>query len=165
MAAHRDDASTTLRDALLADHHRIDDMLTRILVALEAVDPDRAANEWADFDQALTAHLDAEDRYLIPALSVSRPRVALALLQEHRHVRGRALELGKAIEKRALRPEIVRGFVDELSAHVRHETSVLYEWADDELDASDRDAVVRAVTPTARPNSTTFREGRTKRRG
>src|SRR5579863_4683648 len=107
MAAHQEDAATSLRDMFLADHRRIEETLTRVIVALEALDPERAAAEWLDFDDALTRHLDAEDRYL----------------------------------------------VDELSAHVRHETSVLYEWAEDEIDAADRDAVLRAIIPTSRPLS------------
>jgi hemerythrin-like domain-containing protein len=153
MSAHAEDAPKTIRDSLLADHRRLDDLLTRVLVALEAVDLGRAATEWADFDGALRTHLDAEDRYLIPALFASRPRDARSLLQEHRHVRNRALELGGALKKGTLRAETVRGFVDELAAHVRRETSVLYDWADDELDGLDRDAVLRAVTPTSRPHS------------
>lgn len=151
MSAHAEDAPKTLRDTLLADHRRLDDLLTRVLVALEAVDPDRAAADWADFDGALRNHLDAEDRYLIPALFASRPRDARSLMQEHRHVRNRAVELGGSLKKGTLRAETVRGFVDELAAHVRRETSVLYEWADDEVDGADRDAVLCAVTPTSRP--------------
>jgi hemerythrin-like domain-containing protein len=151
MVARPEDAASTLRDVLLADHRRIDDMLTRIIVALEAVDPDRVTSEWAEFQRVLTTHLDAEDRYLIPALFASRPRDAQSLLQEHRHVRSRVVDLDNHIGKGTLNADTVRGFADELSAHVRRETGVLYEWADDELDESDRDAVLRAVTPTARP--------------
>jgi len=153
MAAHEQDEAATVRDAMLADHHRINAMLTRVVVALEALDLERAAHEWADFGNALAAHVDAEDRYLISPLSVARPRDARALLHEHRHIRARARELEGAINKGALRPEILRGFIDELSAHVRRETTVLYDWADDELDASDRDAVLRAVTSTTAPRA------------
>jgi hypothetical protein len=153
MAAHQEDAATSLRDMFLADHRRIEETLTRVIVALEALDPERAAAEWLDFDDALTRHLDAEDRYLVVALSVSRPRDARTLLQEHRHLRSRALELGRAVERGVSLPGAIRGFVDELSAHVRHETSVLYEWAEDEIDAADRDAVLRAIIPTSRPLS------------
>ncbi|MGO9838630.1 MAG: hemerythrin domain-containing protein [Polyangiaceae bacterium] len=151
MVARQEDAASTLRDVLLADHRRIDDVLTRILVALEAVDPDRVATEWAEFHRALSTHLDAEDRYLIPALFACRPRDARSLLQEHRHIRSRAVDLDNHIGKGTLNADTLRGFADELSAHVRRETAVLYEWADDELEESDRDAVLRAVTPTARP--------------
>jgi len=151
MTAHAEDAPDTLRDTLLADHRRIEGVLSRVLVALEAVDWERAVAQWSEFEQALTIHLDVEDRHLIPALFVSRPRDARSLLQEHRHVRNRARELARGIEKRAVRPETVRGFVDELSAHVRRETPVLYEWADAELERADREAVLRAVTPTAGP--------------
>jgi hemerythrin-like domain-containing protein len=153
MAAPEQDPATSLRDALLADHHRIDDLLARVLVAIEALDSERMAAEWADFDRALSAHLDAEDRYLIPALSVTKPRVARAVLQEHRHVRGRARELGNAMKTGVLRAGTVRGFVDELSAHARHETAVLYEWAEDEIDEPDREAVLRAITSSSRPAS------------
>lgn len=137
---------------MLADHRRVEDLLIAVIVAVEAVDVDRTATEWAAFGRALTAHLDAEDHYLIPALSVRRPRDAQALLQEHRYLRGRVLDLDSAIKSGALRADTARSFVDELSAHVRRETSVLYDWVDDELDASDRDAVLRAVTPTSRPS-------------
>jgi hemerythrin-like domain-containing protein len=146
MAAHEQNGAATIRDAMLADHHRIDAMLTRVVVALEALDLERAAREWEDFAKTFAAHVDAEDRYLISPLSVVRPRDARALLQEHRHIRARARELENAIKMRALRPETLSGFIDELSAHVRHETTVLYDWAEDEIDASDRDAVLRAVT-------------------
>jgi hypothetical protein len=150
MAAQPSDAAANLRDGLVADHRRLEDALTRVLVALEAVDPQRTASEWECFDRSLTAHLDAEDHYLLPALSASRPRDARSLLHEHRHVRTRVSELGNAIRAGTLRVETVRGFVDELSAHGRRETVALYEWADDELEASDREAVLRAVAETAR---------------
>jgi hypothetical protein len=153
MAAHEQNAAATIRHAMLADHHRIDAMLTQVVVALEALDHERAAREWTEFGKVFAAHVDAEDRYLISPLSVVRPRDARALLHEHRHIRARARELDDAIKVGALRPETLSGFIDELSAHVRHETTVLYDWAEDEIDASDRDAVLRAVTPTAAPRA------------
>jgi len=151
MAAQLDDAPTTLLDAFLAGHRRIEDSLTRVIVALEAVDPQRAAAEWTDFDREITAHLDAEDTHVIPVLLAARPREAQSLLHEHRHIRRRALELGTAIRKGALRSEVVRGFVDELSAHCRREMGALYQWAEEALNDDDRAAALKAIGPKSRP--------------
>jgi hemerythrin-like domain-containing protein len=155
MAAHADDAQTTLLESFLTDHRRIEDALTRVVVALEAVDRDRMAAEWAGFEQAITRHLDAEDTHLIPALLAVRPREAQSLLHEHRHVRRRMLELARNIRDGTLRSEVMRGFVDELSAHVRRETRALYEWAEDALSDEDRDAVLGAIRPI--PHTTLHR--------
>jgi hypothetical protein len=151
MAAHPDDAPTTLLDVVLAGNRRIEDSLTRVIVALEAVDPQRTATEWADFDGELTAHLDAEDSRLIPVLLAARPREAQSLLHEHRHIRRRVQELGSSIRSGALRSEVVRGFVDELSAHARRETVALYQWAEDALNDEDRAAAFKALGPKSRP--------------
>jgi len=162
MVAHPEEAAVTLREGMLADHRRIEGLLTRVVVALEAVDPARAVAEWAELDRALTAHLDAEDRHIIPTLFASRPRDAQSLLQEHRHVRNRALELGNAIRKNTLSPWTVRGFLDELSAHVRRETEVLYDFADEEVAEADRSAALLAVAP--RPLSPATQPGTASRK-
>jgi hypothetical protein len=151
MAAHPEDAPATIIESFLADHRRFEDSLTRVLVALEAVDPERTADEWSNLVHELTTHLDAEDTYLIPALFAARPRDAQSLLHEHRHLRRRAQELGVATAKGSLRPEAARGFADELAAHSRRETEALYEWAEDALDEADREAVLQAVRPKPRP--------------
>jgi hypothetical protein len=152
MAAHPDDGQATIIDSFLADHRRLEDSLTRVLVALEAVDPERVADEWSSFVGELTTHLDAEDTYLIPPLYAARPRDAQSLLHEHRHLRRRLQELGGTSTKGYLRPEMARGFADELAAHARHETVALYEWAEDALDEKDRDEVLAALeNPQTRP--------------
>jgi hypothetical protein len=151
MAAHADDATTTILDTFLADHRRVEDALTRVVVALEACDRERATAEWSGFEREIISHLDAEDTHLIPALLAARPRDAQSLLHEHRHVRRRVVELAGALRNGTLRSEVMRGFVDELSAHVRRETTTLYEWAEDALDDDDRDAVLGAIRPPSRP--------------
>jgi hypothetical protein len=145
MAALPEDAPATIIESFLADHRRLEDSLTRVLVALEAVDTERGASEWASFVRELTTHLDAEDTYLIPALYAARPRDAQSLLHEHRHIRRRVQELGNTSTKGYLRPEVARGFADELAAHARRETATLYEWAEDALDEADREEVLRAL--------------------
>jgi hypothetical protein len=151
MAAHPEEVPATIVETFLADHRRLEDSLTRVLIALEAVDPERAAAEWADFDREMTAHLDAEDVHLIPVLMAVRPRDAQSLLHEHRHLRRRVVELGGAARKGLVRSEALRGFVDELCAHARRETTTLYDWAEDALSDEERNTALKGVRPKSRP--------------
>src|SRR4051794_29064391 len=89
------DAPTSeIRARLLQDHERLEQMFEKVIAAFE--DDDRRTIEecWTRFDAELVAHMDAEERLLIPSLFRVNERAARSLIQEHRHIRGRLLELG-----------------------------------------------------------------------
>jgi len=138
-------SSNTFRARYRADHDELEARFALLLAAFETNDRDAIAKLWNDFDERLIRHLEAEERLLIPQLFLSSPREARTILEEHRHIRSRLIELGCGVDLHVIRVEAARGFVEELRAHSRHEAEALYCWADDHLDAGEQGALVAAL--------------------
>jgi hypothetical protein len=137
-------------DRFLDDHAELEDLFGALLDAFAASDREGVARLWAGFDERLARHLDAEERFMIPQLFASRPRDARAILEEHRHIRARLVELGCSVDLHTIRLETVRGFVHELRAHARHEEDALYRWADQHLPVAAQTLVAAQLTPPLR---------------
>lgn len=138
-------ASTSIRDRFLADHKRLEDLLTRLLAAVEANDREDLQTCWNEFESGLLAHLDAEEKHMIPALPRAREQDARRLLQEHRHIRGRLTELSMAVDVHLVRLDRIREFIDALRAHARDEDRLLYEWTDTHLGVAERMTAMGAL--------------------
>jgi hemerythrin superfamily protein len=139
-------SSSAIRDRFVADHRDLDVLFTRLLAYLEASDREAIERVWAEFDDLLTRHLEAEENFMIPQLFAAHPRDASALLEEHRHIRSRLVELGFGVDRPLVRVEATRGFVEELRAHAHHEEDVLYQWADEHLLTRAPGALLDALT-------------------
>jgi hemerythrin-like domain-containing protein len=139
------DTSTPIRDRLLADHQRLEEIFTRLLAAFEADDREQVAISWTEFDAGLLAHLEAEEKFLIPALFRASERDARAILEEHRHIRARLVVLGAGVDLHIVRLDEASAFIDELRAHAHHEDALMYPWADQRLDVSERQSLFSAL--------------------
>jgi hemerythrin-like domain-containing protein len=135
-----------VRDRLVQDHARLERTLEQVLAAFEANDQDGVATSWGKFDTELLAHLDAEERFLIPALFQVNQRAARTILEEHRHIRTRLTELGAGVDLHIVRLTTARAFIEELRAHARHEDTLLYQWADEHVGEADRGLLLNALT-------------------
>lgn len=80
---------------------------------------------WLPLAAILVAHLDEEERHLIPVLLGLDARAAKGLVFEHRHLRSRVAELDAKFVRGALDASALRGFAEEVLAHHRHELAVL----------------------------------------
>jgi hemerythrin-like domain-containing protein len=141
---------TTIRNRFLDDHSELEDLFAGLLDAFEANDGESVARLWNEFDDRLAKHLEAEERFVIPQLFAARPRDARAILEEHRHIRSRLVELGCGVELHTVRLDAARGFIDELRAHARHEEDVLYRWAEEHLPAAEQAHLVAQLTTPLR---------------
>lgn len=138
----------SIETLLLAEHALIEE-LGRSLVAATIVRDEEVAREvWNQLRPILLVHVDGEDRYLMPALTRRRPQEARALLAEHRLIRDRIREIDAAFGRGDRPLKTLRAFVDELSAHARHEARVLYAHCDAWLDDNER-ALLVAYRETA----------------
>jgi hemerythrin-like domain-containing protein len=134
-----------VRERLVQDHGRLERTLEQVLAAFEANDQDSVATSWAKFDTELLAHLDAEERFLIPPLFQVNQRAARTILEEHRHIRTRLTELGAGVDLHIVRLGAARAFIEELRAHARHEDRLLYQWADEYVGEADRGLLLNAL--------------------
>jgi hypothetical protein len=120
----------SLGSILAGDHHRLDRLLQAIVTRAQGGDFQQLETEWHRFQGELLAHLDAEERHLIPALAKDRPANAKTLLAEHAQIRDTLLELGVDLDLHCLSAARVVAFVAALRAHGRHEEEMFYPWAD-----------------------------------
>jgi hypothetical protein len=127
-------AEDSLYDFMTENHERLEALYQRLMDAMAAGAPDARAL-WTELDHGLLAHIEAEERYVLPAFARVDAAAARELLQEHGKIRQELLELGIAMDLHAIRYERSEEFIRMLRAHAWREDNLLYRWADERLDA------------------------------
>ena len=129
-AARRD---ASLYASMLDSHQYLDDRFSRLLDAMEAHAPE-VRKLWIELDHGLHAHMEAEERFVLPAFACVHRTEALELLRDHSLIREQLLELGVAVDLHAIRFDRSLEFIETLQAHAGREENLLYRWADEWLD-------------------------------
>lgn len=122
-----------LRGQLIRDHERLDRLFEELRAAFDADAREDAARLWAELDRGLIAHMEFEERHVLPAFRAVDSLEASGLLREHDLIRRRLTELGIGVDLHAVRAEVVADFIALLRAHARREDELLYRWAEREL--------------------------------
>lgn len=115
------------------NHARLEMQFERLLDAMAAGSPD-ARELWTELDHGLLAHMEAEERYVLPAFANVDASAARELLADHAEIRAQLLELGVAMDLHRLRFETSQEFIRILRSHAAREDNLLYRWADTRLD-------------------------------
>src|SRR3569623_1494208 len=102
---------------------------------MEADAPDVQAL-WTQLDHEMIAHMEAEERYVLPRFAHVDADEAMALLREHVTIRSQLLDIGVAVDLHAARYTRALDLVEQLRAHAGREDRLLYRWAVLNLDAS-----------------------------
>jgi hemerythrin-like domain-containing protein len=134
-----------VKEQFLADHRKLEELFQRVLNAFESGDRDEVAALWTEFDERLSAHMTAEEEFLVPGLMRTNERAARAILEEHRHFRSRLAELAAEVDLHVVRLTTARSLIDELRAHASHEDRALYTWADHALGEGKRASALAAL--------------------
>ena len=124
--------------------------MERLLEAFADNDRELVASLWNEFDAGVLAHLESEEKFMIPMLLRVSERDARILIQEHKHIRTQLAELGVGVDLHLVRLESVRSFIDELHAHSLHEDTLLYRRADAEFSDDERKSVFEALAENVR---------------
>lgn len=93
----------TICEYLAQDHKRCDDLFLRVEVSIAQGDWEQAGKHFQCFYEALLAHVDSEDKIVLPAFekTVANAAVPLAILRmEHRRIRGIAVRLQESLARR-----------------------------------------------------------------
>ncbi|HVY41334.1 MAG TPA: YceI family protein [Polyangia bacterium] len=119
----------SIRTILGGDHQRLEESFQTIVAAADGLDPSDLHEAWQVFEQRLLTHLEAEEKHVLPTFEKYEPAEAHDILEGHARIRERLLQLAIDLDLHCLRPDRVKGFVDELRAHAAREERVLYPWA------------------------------------
>jgi hemerythrin-like domain-containing protein len=150
MRAHAKAESSKLYTYMVQSHQDLDELYDRVLNAMESDAPDVCAL-WTELDHRLSAHMEAEERFVLPAFAHADRIEALALLRDHDDIRALMLELGVSVDLHELRFEKARDLVELLRGHSGREDNLLYRWADQNLDvALTERAIAHAIAHSPR---------------
>jgi hypothetical protein len=133
------------RILLQTDHRDIDDRLARIVMLLRADDRPAALRAWRSLEEAMLAHLDVEEMYVLPLLEETDVNEVRGLRAEHDAFRRMLGELGLAFELHTIRAEMFDAFAERLDAHAEREESLLYRNAESRMQVSVARQIVRRL--------------------
>ena len=126
-----DTRASSLYIQLTHQHEHLATLFDQLLAAMKLESADVAAL-WDEIEQGLLAHMESEERFILPAFARIDREEAVALLREHGAIREQLLELGIAIDLHCIRYERSREFIETLRRHAQREQK-LYRWADTRL--------------------------------
>lgn len=116
-------------------HLALEHVFERLIAAVTLDDRDEIHVMWTQLESQLLSHLEAEERFVLPAFARIDQAEATALVREHGKIRELLLELGVAIDLHYARLTPFQSFIVMLRDHAHREESLLYRWAAQKLDA------------------------------
>ena len=136
---------STLYAYMLRSHEQVRAEVTRLLSAMQANARTDVITLWNELEHKLLDHMEAEERFVLPAFAHVDQGEAVALLREHGLIRENLLELGIAVDLHYIRYERSQELFDLLRGHAEREERLLYRWADDRLSPNIVEAVKARV--------------------
>jgi hypothetical protein len=119
----------SLRPLLVRDHLRLEALLTRLLDRFREASPvGLRAIIWARFETILSAHIGAEERYLLPLFARVDSDEAAELLTENAAFRKALTDLGEGMGTNAKSLNVAPEFVGALRAHAQRENQLFCRW-------------------------------------
>jgi hemerythrin-like domain-containing protein len=138
--------ASTLYAYMLRSHDELRELVPRLVAAMQANARADVATLWNELDRGLANHMEAEERFVLPAFAHVDLDEAQALLREHGLLRENLLQLGIAVDLHYIRYERSQEFIDLLMRHAAREERLLYRWADDRLSPEVTQAVRSRVS-------------------
>jgi hemerythrin-like domain-containing protein len=119
---------------LRADHADFILLFRDLENAVATADQPNLQKAWTVFERRLTAHIDAEEKHLLPGLRDSHPEEVRRVLDDHARFRRLLAELGVRCDLHMLRKTAADELLSLLGSHSELEDETVYKWAENELD-------------------------------
>ncbi len=126
---HGVDAAEKSLSSLRSDHEQLDRLAERVVDSVRAGDRSEAAAAIAAMQTGVLAHIDEEERKLLPAYAVHAPEDAAAIMADHAAMRKVLAELDVTTDLHLLRADRIEAFLTTLRAHADRENAGLYKRA------------------------------------
>jgi hypothetical protein len=119
---------------LRADHELLETLAEDILQTVTEGDREDISEAVSLLQTTLFAHLEGEERELLPRYASEAPEDAALILKDHAAIRKQLAELDLQTDLHLVRAEAMRAFLVALRAHAARENAGLYRWAARSLD-------------------------------
>jgi hemerythrin superfamily protein len=144
---------STIHERLNQDHERLALLFDELENAVEGADRRTVQAIFTEFEASVLAHIDAEERWLFPALELRHRKEVTDLRREHSHIRRLISDLGIRADLGTLRKDVADELIGALRAHAAREDGEIYRLfgqlpagflarAVDEITAMGRDRVI-----------------------
>ena len=114
---------------LRSDHNDLELLATTLMKTIVEGDREDVAAGIADLQARVTAHLDGEERDLLPRYTEAAPDDAAQILREHGEIRKALSELDVEVDLHLVRAGQIERLLNVLGAHAARENTGLYRWA------------------------------------
>jgi hypothetical protein len=140
---------TDLRVQLTKDHEELEALLRCLSEDTAAPECGALQTTWCQFETRLLAHMDTEERYLLPLLETSNAVETARIRADHARIRQLVSELGVSIELHTARKPGITQLISLLRTHAEYEDRVLYDLASQQAPAHIRDKISAALEAAA----------------
>ncbi len=117
---------TTLGQRLAQEHRDLNRLYEDLANRVHCGDAATIDAAWGPLEARLRAHMEFEEKELLPLFQAVAPVTAQEILAEHVRIRRALSEIGVAIEIHAFREEAMAEFLSLLRAHGEREEVTLY---------------------------------------
>ncbi len=121
-------AFVTQASPIRADHEVLETLAKHILAAVVDGDHERMPAAISALQAAVTAHLDDEEREVVPRYAQHDPGDAACILAEHADFRRVLAALDLETDLHLVRAEAMSSFLAALQAHAAREDAGMYRW-------------------------------------
>lgn len=146
MATTGGDPSTSgLCAAMRFDHERLEIGARHLLECVLFGRADVVERAFSRFCVEMLAHMEAEQKYLLPVFERERPEAAKAIHDDHALIRALLATIAQQIARRAATPDVIRKLVEALGGNGKREVGELYPWAESGVKAEDSRAAIELI--------------------
>ena len=96
---------------------------------MEGADQPTIQRDWTEFERALLAHFEAEERLIFPLLESEHAAEIERAKEDHERVRALLADLGLRADLHLLRKDVAVELLGLLREHAEWEDRTLYPWA------------------------------------
>ncbi|MDB4943245.1 MAG: hypothetical protein JWP97_2779 [Labilithrix sp.] len=130
---HRARASARAK-TLRTDHDALVTLTSSVLSRVITGSQEGIADAIGDLQARVLAHLDAEEREVLPGYAEYSPQASSEIMREHATMRSALAELDVAVDLHLVRADALASFLATLRAHAAREDTGLYRWLEETRD-------------------------------
>ena len=131
--------------ALMFHHARLEASGRHVLSTLHLEGRHGARTCFAQFKRELDAHLEAEEKWVLPAYGRIRPQAKEVICREHEQIRSVADRFARSLDTPPADEPALHQLLELLGLHCRREEPELYRWAETAIGEPDSLAVIQKI--------------------
>ncbi len=116
-------------ESLRTDHKELESLTRSVMKKVVSGERAAIARAVGELQARLLAHMDREERELLPRYALHAPQDASEIRSDHARIREVLAELDVAVDLHLVRAATLDAFLNTVQMHAMRESAGLYPWA------------------------------------